>query len=146
MINATSAALKQIPLIHIVDEDDQVLLNSPNNEWFKILHYFPWEGYCEPAAQYYDALYHFNCQAARKRKEKEQNKAERCDETKENATQRLLFDRATMDKSVPVIHEEEFERSPVQTVNPTSFSPGVVPLRIGGKKPVHSRWYLVEIN
>jgi len=135
MLNATSAALKQIPLIHIVDEDDQVLLNSPDNAWFKILHYFPWEEYCESAALYYDALYHFNCQEALKRKEKERNKAESCDETKENATQRLLFDRATMDKSVPVIYEEEFESSPVETVNSSSLSPGIVPLRIGGKKP-----------
>ncbi len=101
MINATSAALKQIPLIHIVDEDDQVLLNSPNNDWFKIIYYFPWEEYCESAALYYDALYHFDCQEALKRKEKERNKAKDCDETKENGTQRLLFDRATMDKSVP---------------------------------------------
>ena len=70
MINSTSAALKQIPLIHIVDEDDQVLLNSSDNEWFQILYYFPCEEYCEPAAQYYDALYHYNIQEARKREEK----------------------------------------------------------------------------
>ena len=115
MTNSTSAALKQIPLIHIVDEDDQVLLNSSDNEWFQILYYFPCEEYCEPAAQYYDALYHYNIQEARKREEKELNKAESCDESKEDATQRLLFDRATMDKSAPVIYEEDFERSPIQT-------------------------------
>ena len=135
MINSTSAALKQTPLIHVVDEDDQVLLNSPDNEWFRILYYFPDEEYCEPAAQYYDALYHFNHQEARKREEKELNKVESCDESKEDATQRLLFDRATMDKSVPVIYEEDFERSPIQTVNPSSLSPGTVPFRLGGKKP-----------
>jgi hypothetical protein len=40
-----------------------------------------------------------------------------------------------MDKSVPVIYEQEFESSPVQTVNPASLSPGTVPFRLGGKKP-----------
>ena len=96
MINSTSAALKQIPLIHIVDEDDQVLLNSPDHEWIRKLYYFPDEASCDPAAPYYDALYHFNHQEARKRREKELNRVESCDESKEDATQRLLFDRPIM--------------------------------------------------
>ncbi len=36
---------KQIPLIHIVHEDDAVLLNTPEADWFRALYYFHWEKY-----------------------------------------------------------------------------------------------------
>ena len=135
MFTCPSSALDQIPLIHIVDEDDQILLNSSDAEWYRVLHYFPWEDYCEIAAEYYDALYHFNHLEAKKREDKEQSRTEICQESKEEATQRILFDRATLNKSAPVIHEEEFEKSPVRTVDPSSLAPGRVPYRLGGKKP-----------
>ena len=52
---------KQKPLlIHIVHEDDEVLLNTPDAEWFRILYYFPWEKHRIFGAEYYDALYEFN--------------------------------------------------------------------------------------
>jgi hypothetical protein len=135
MVNYASALLPQIPLIHIVDEDDQLLLNSSDTEWYRILHYFPGEDYCEMAAQYYDALYHFNLLEAQKREERQLNTAETGDESKEEAVQRFLFDRPTMNKSVPVIHDEEFETAPLRTVNASSLAPGIVPGRLGGKKP-----------
>ena len=50
----------QIPLIHIVDYDDVVLINSAQAEWFLILKDLPWERYRTHAANYYDALYEFN--------------------------------------------------------------------------------------
>jgi hypothetical protein len=135
MLNCASAVSPQIPLIHIVDEDDQLLLNSSDAEWYKILHYFLWEDYREIAARYYDALYHFNLLEAQKREEKKLNRAESWDESKEEAIQRFLFDRPTINKSVPVIHDEEFEVPPFRTVNPSSLAPGIVPNRLGGKKP-----------
>ena len=57
----------QIPLIQIVDEDDIILLNSPDAEWFKILYYFPWQEYRTYGAEYYDALYEFKKREFRNR-------------------------------------------------------------------------------
>ena len=53
----------QAPLIHIVDYDDVVLINSTHAEWFLILKDLPWERYRTYAANYYDALYEFNCKS-----------------------------------------------------------------------------------
>jgi hypothetical protein len=47
-------------LIHVVHEDDELLANSPEAEWYKILQSLPWEQYRSIAADYYNALYHFN--------------------------------------------------------------------------------------
>jgi hypothetical protein len=124
----------QIPLIHIVDEDDRVLLKSSDAEWYRVLYYLPDKDYREVAAQYYDALYHFNQAEALRRKEKEWNSDESWPETKEEARLRLLFDRATMDKLAPVIHEEDFA-TPPRGIDPASVAPGIVPDRLGGKKP-----------
>ena len=35
--------IEQIPLIQVVNEDDQILLNSPGAEWFRILNDFLWQ-------------------------------------------------------------------------------------------------------
>ena len=56
----TVAAHQQIPLIHVVHEDDELLANSPDAEWYKILQYLPWEPYRFIGADYYNALYYFN--------------------------------------------------------------------------------------
>jgi hypothetical protein len=42
--------LNQLPLIHTVDEDDQLLLNSPDAQWYRILKYFPDMDYRQIAA------------------------------------------------------------------------------------------------
>ncbi len=61
MLNLNAvAAHQQIPLIHVVHEDDELLANSPEAEWYKILQSLPWEQYRSIAADYYNALYHFN--------------------------------------------------------------------------------------
>jgi len=41
----TVAAHQQIPLIHVVHEDDELLSNSPEAEWYKILQNLPWREY-----------------------------------------------------------------------------------------------------
>ena len=56
----TVAPHQQIPLIYVVNEDDELLANSPDAEWYKILQNLPWEQYRSIAADYYNALYHFN--------------------------------------------------------------------------------------
>jgi len=54
------AAYQQIPLIHVVHEDDELLANSPEAEWYRILQDLPWKPYLPIAVDYYNALYHFN--------------------------------------------------------------------------------------
>jgi len=131
MLNLNSvAAHQQIPLIHVVHEDDELLANSPDAEWYKILQNLPWEQYRSIAADYYNALYHFN-----KSKTHSQKSSDLSEEQKETATQRLLFDRATMDETAPVLSEEEFINDMLPTVSPSMIAPGKTPDRLGGKKP-----------
>jgi hypothetical protein len=126
---------QQIPLIHIVHEDDTILLNTKDAEWFKILYHFPWREYRQYAAAYYDALYEFNM---REQQEGEVARGDGKAETVEEARQRLLFDRVTMQagegKKRPVLYEVKEEDKPVN-VKPEDIFPGKVPERLGGKKP-----------
>ena len=131
MLNLKSvAAHQQIPLIHVVHEDDELLANSPDAKWYKILQNLPWEPYRPIAAAYYNALYYFN-----KSKTHSQKTSNLPEEQKETATQRLLFDRATMDKTAPVLLEEEFITDILPIVSPSMIAPGITPDRLGGKKP-----------
>lgn len=57
MLSVLQYDYQQIPLIHIVHEDDLVLLDASDADWFKVLHSFPWKDYRMYGAQYYDALY-----------------------------------------------------------------------------------------
>jgi hypothetical protein len=130
----------QIPLIQIIETDDRILLNSPDTEWYRILYDFPWFDYRDTAAEYYDALYKFNITEAEKRKERFFDAADKdTTETKEEAIQRLLFNRATMQKSkvkeVPVIYKAEVFEPKKLTVKPETIAPGIVPIRLGGRKP-----------
>ncbi|MCP3925167.1 MAG: hypothetical protein GY714_21545 [Desulfobacterales bacterium] len=131
--------LPQIPLFHIVDEDDIILLNSPDAEWFKILYNFPWQEYRIFGAQYYDALYEFNIREKQKRQDRNNKQTDKVVETKDEAKTRLLFDRPTMndkheETSILLFQNELGEPKPLE-VRPDSISPGIVPLRLGGKKP-----------
>jgi hypothetical protein len=125
-------------LIHIVHEDDKVLLNTPDAEWFRILYYFPWEKHCNFGAEYYDALYEFNKREERKRLKNQIQKQVLLSQSKEDARQKHLFDRVTMqvdkERKSKVLYEVEAE-SKQQMVSPRVISPGVVPFRLGGKKP-----------
>ncbi|MEA3415572.1 MAG: hypothetical protein U9R02_05350, partial [Thermodesulfobacteriota bacterium] len=125
----TVPVYEQIPLIHTVNEDDELLLISPDTEWYRTLKYFQWQDYREIAAKYYDSLYHFN-----KSQEKPQSN-QRNYEQKDQAVRRLLFSRATMDKTAPVLHQEEYKESFIRTISPLSIAPGITPDRLGGKKP-----------
>ena len=82
----------QLPLIQIVNEDDELLSNNRDAQWYSILKNFPWEDYRELAVSYYNALYDFNISKQLK-EDTIENK-----ETKDEGRQRLLFNRATMDK------------------------------------------------
>ena len=134
--------INTIPLIHIVNEDDQILLNSNGAEWFKVLHDLPWEPYCETGAKYYNALYQFNINEALKRARKNEGANEANEETLLEAEQRLLFGRVTMQEAqegkLSVLHTddgEEVDVVPWRKVHPSDIAPGMVPLRYIGKKP-----------
>ena len=61
MLNSGTVPIyRQIPLIHVVHEDDELLSASPGAEWYNLLKNLPWEPYHPIAVDYYDALYHFN--------------------------------------------------------------------------------------
>ena len=120
----------QLPLIHVVDNDDQLLLNSPDAHWYRILFYFPWEDYRELAVEYYNALYDFNL-AYRNNS----GSIEPDNETEEEAVQRLLFERPTINKEAPILTREEFINITAETVNINAIAPGITPQRSGGKKP-----------
>ena len=109
-------------LFHEVHVDDQRLLNTIDGEWFDILHYFPWKDYREHAAAYYDALYDFNAG----QRETPENPDEATTETKEEAQQRLLFDRTTMQisKIAPqVLYQGQVIELKPSTVDPMTLSP-----------------------
>lgn len=136
MLNTALNVDEQIPLIHVVDEDDLLLINTEDAHWYKILHNLPWQDYRQIAASYYDALYQFNVREAQKRQEKLARIAEEGNpESQEDAKQRLLLDRATMNEATAVLYEEKFEPKPTPTVDPLSIAPGIVPDRLAGKKP-----------
>ena len=131
MLNQVSISTAiQLPLIHVVNEDDQLLSNNRDAQWYLILKNFPWENYRELAASYYNALYDFNI-STQLSQDPEENI-----ETEDEARQRLLFSRTTMDKSSSVMHQMKAKQIAVPLVSPQSVSPGVVPKRLGGKKPI----------
>ncbi len=94
MLLPNAAESQQLPLIHEVHTEDTRLLNTLDGEWFEILHRFPWENYRQHAAAYYDALYEFNISEHQPSAKAGETATDT--ETKEEAKQRLLFDRATM--------------------------------------------------
>ncbi|MDM8556792.1 hypothetical protein QUF75_18860 [Desulfococcaceae bacterium HSG7] len=119
----------QLPLIHVIDNDDWLLLHSSEAHWFRILFYFPWEDYREPAVDYYNALYDFNL-AHRN----DSGGIEPDNETKVEAVPRLIFERPAINKEAPILAQEEFKNTTAETVDINAIAPGITPQRAGGKK------------
>ena len=130
---------QQKPLFHIIHEDDIELLNTPDAEWFQVLYHFRWERYLEFGVQYYDTLYEFNQKQAGEREERGDGQEEEAVESKEEARQRLLFSRVTMqaksEMREAVLYEVKIGEMPSSGVSPESIAPGKAPLRLGGKRP-----------
>ena len=126
---------QQIPLIHEVHSDDEHLLNTLEGEWFEILYHFRWEDYRQFAADYYNALYEFNQLPPRTATEA----GDVNPETKEGARQRLMFERATAptptDPPAPILYQGEVVEAQAQDVQAADVAPGVVPVRLVGRKP-----------
>ena len=125
----------QIPLIHEVHSDDEHLLNTIDGEWFTILYYFRWEDYRQFAADYYNALYDFN-QTPPQHTATGENTIQ---ETRGEARQRLLFERATapipINPPAPILYQANVIAGKAQDVQPSDAAPGIVPLRLVGRKP-----------
>jgi hypothetical protein len=127
---------QQLPLLHIVHEDDILLSQTPNADWYRILRDFDWLRYRTVAAAYYDALYQFNLDASLSATHSNPTEKRDCSlETKAEAEQRLLFERATLNEHAPILYQPEEHTPPPRTVDPLSLSPGVVPRRLAGKQP-----------
>ncbi len=126
---------QQIPLIHEIHSDDKHLLNTIDGEWFDILYRFRWEYYRQFAADYYNALYDFNQALA----QTTPTGGDANTETQEEARQRLLFDRATAPMSgnpaVAILFQADMVEAKAQDVQPADVAPGIVPLRLVGRKP-----------
>jgi hypothetical protein len=135
MLSPQVAQGHPLPLIHEVHADDRYLLNTIDGEWFEILHHFPWVDYRHHAAAYYDALYEFN----REEHEAAKGAGESTPETKEQAKQRILFDRPTMQPTPAqpdqIIYQGQVVECKAPQVDPQSVAPGVVPPRLVGRKP-----------
>ena len=137
MLSLHVAEGHQIPLIHEVHADDRHLLDTIDGEWFEILHGFPWADYRHHAAAYYDALYEFNIREGHN----PAGDSEPTAETKEQAKQRLLFARATMQApqeqqpAAAIIYQGKVVQLKAPKVDPMGLAPGVVPLRLVGRKP-----------
>jgi len=137
MVALSERKYNQILLFRIRHEDDIALLNNPESEWFNILCDFPWEEYREHGAAYYEALYEFNLNEEKKRKERKAKVRGSNVERKDEARERLMFDRDTMlklSKEKSIIFKQEFSEATAVKVEPASLSPGIVPERSGGKK------------
>ena len=135
MLSPRLAEGQQIPLIHEFHSDDDYLLNTIDGEWFEILYYLSWEDYRPFAADYYNALYDFNQQPPQTATEGGDARPE----TKEEARQRLLFDRATApnptNPPARILYQGEVVEPKAQDVQPSDVAPGVIPLRLVGRKP-----------
>jgi len=123
------------PLFHTVHSDDEYLLNTIDGAWFDILYHFPWENYCYHAANYYEALYQFNIEQALSAKKN----VDKNPETKQDAQQRLLFERPTMKNSDTdsshILYQNNIVDFGRPKIDPTELAPGVVPARCFGRKP-----------
>ncbi len=130
MLQFSSPFFNQIPLIEVVNEDDQILFNSADAQWYRILDNFQWQDYLPHAVDYYNALYHLN-----KTRNESKEPPKKHPETKSETKQMLLFSRATMDNTQPVLHQPDYQQATFETVSPYSIAPGITPDRIGGKRP-----------
>ena len=125
----------QLPLIHCVESDDLYLARQLGLLWFGVLKDLDWRQFVPVAAQYYEALWEFNVEQAQARAAREaQQTPSPNPETKEEATNRLLFERATLCEDVPVL-EEPVETLEIVHVDPTRLRPGIVPKRMAGRTP-----------
>ena len=133
MMNRPSPSInQQLPLVIVVNEDDELLSQTKDAVWYEIIKDFPWENYREAGADYYNALRHFN----QTRKDAAAPEHPNENEEKGQAAIRFVFDRPTVNKDLPVIFQPEIKEAPEKIVFPNQIEPGIFPsARYGGRKP-----------
>jgi len=132
----TGTAAVQIPLIHCVESDDVYLRQRPDVLWFTVLAEVDWASdFRDVGAQYYEALWEFNATQARDAAARRAARPDPNPETKGQATVRLLFERPTMRDDAPMLAAPPPEDLPLVHVNPATIGPGVVPVRLAGRRP-----------
>ncbi len=85
----------QIPLIHLVESDDLYLKAQEDVFWFGLLRDLDWRSLGSIAARYYKALWQFNDDQVEAHSGRGSPSVAN-PETREEATHRLLFERATL--------------------------------------------------
>ncbi len=128
----------QLPLIHVVQSDDLYLQNHADILWFDVLGDLDYRPFQPIAAHYYEALHQFNEDQAQARQQRVQIPADQetgPKESKEEATKRLLFERATMCKDAAILYEAKPAAAVTIEVDPSTVWPGRTPLRLAGKQP-----------
>lgn len=107
------------PLFGFIHLDDLCLEQTPQARWFHLLRRLDLNAYHQTRCGYYNALRFFNRaaaeEAALRRKQRPPNP-----ENKEQARQRLLFERPTMgNKEAPLIHRDGEPKTAAQRVAPS---------------------------
>ena len=97
---------------------------------FDILNNFNYMDYFEIDVMYYDALYDYN-----KYHNFDKNNDNKKNETIDEARERLLKNRPTVDKSIPVLFEANFLKPKDNVTSPLSIAPGIAPHRLADRKP-----------
>ncbi|MCH5374705.1 MAG: hypothetical protein JJ992_12075 [Planctomycetes bacterium] len=124
---------RQIPLIHVVESDDLFLADQPDVLWFDVLRSLDYHPFQATAAHYYEHLYTFNQQQKQRRIERRENQPDPNPETPGQATQRLLAERATLDKQCPALYQRPQPATPLIQICPQEVAPGVTPPRFVGR-------------
>ena len=147
-------------LFIVVHRDDAALLAAGEADWLRVLLAFVWQAYLRIAAQYYQALYEFNVEAARRRADTrniellddetraqatlwssvvDDDDGHECDEgheTREEATLRLMRERPTGGNgAAPILHPTPQAPQSTPTAHEDSLAPGMIPNRMAGRAP-----------
>lgn len=121
-------------LFLFIAKEDQYLLESEGNRWFKILTFFPWQLFKVHAADYYNALADFNSVADDEECTISEPNAQ---ESKDEAKLRILKERDTMKPAdeKQVLFNESFLTPARESCKAEGMEPGYTPNRIAGRSP-----------
>lgn len=142
----TTLPLIEIPLIHVIESDDLRLKNEPDVVWFHVLSKLNYRQFQQTAAHYYEQLWRFNQQQAQDRRQRLAQSPPPNPESHDQATQRLLFERPTLNERADVIHQptvakaveaeaEDEQGTPDIRIRPEWLHPNITPARFAGRPP-----------
>jgi hypothetical protein len=132
---ALNSAPSQLPLIEFVESDDLFLEDQPDVLWFDVLRNLDYRQFQPTAACYYEQLWLSNQRQAQQRNARLENPPAANPETQQQATERLLFARPTLDENAPTLYQSPRPERPSIRIRPESLRPGVTPLRFAGRPP-----------